>query len=276
MISMTWSTPTPPSPMEGEGVWCRCVTDLPSALAGATARCRSTTNLPSSLAREATSCWCNTNPPSPLAGEGQGGGKPAFRAMTEARSWPLRSPVRFVTIRPLPSGGFGPACVSGSSKDGASGDKLPSGLTLSTSRVSQPVWSSRLMAASTAGGPSRTLRDSLGSRPTASRCSASGTTRYKATWMGSRRLSDRPYRIERGDKPPPRPSPTRGEGGLFRPLRDIKDKAGVTSAPNRDGAQRSVLVPGRHRAGGTDIAGAPRPKSLLPCGGGLGWGVWRV
>jgi hypothetical protein len=221
-------------------------------------------------------CSCTPNLPSPLAGEGQGGGQSASRARTDARSWPRRSPARFVTIRPMPSGGFGPACVSGSSRDGASGDKLPSGLTWSTSCVSQRGWSSRLMAASTAGARSRMLRDSLGLRPTASRCSVSGTTRCKATWMGSWRLSDGPYRIERRDKPPPRPSPTRGEGGLFRPLRDIKDKAGVTSAPNRDGAQRSVLVPGRHRAGGTEMAGAPRPKSLPPCGGGSGWGVCRV
>lgn len=224
-------------------------------------------------------CSCTPNFPSPLRGEDQGGGKSASRARTDARSWPLGSPARFVTIRPMPSGGFGLACVNDSSKAGASGDKLPSGLKSSTSRVSQRGWSSRLMAASTAGARSRMLRDSLGLRPTASRCSVSGTTRCSPAPMGCWRRSARPCRNERWIDPPPRPSATRGEVwsvpryALKRRERDLCIRRGRANS-GRDEAGSLGAAPGAPFAGGAEAAAWRR--SLLPCGGGLGWGVHRA
>jgi hypothetical protein len=239
---MTRSTPTPPSPIEGEGVRRPYAANLPS----------------------------------PLAGEGQGGGVATFHARTEARSWPLRSPVRCVKISPTPSGGSGLGCADGSSTVAASGDRLLWVLTSSTSCVSRRGWSSRLMEASTARGPSKMLSEALGSRPTDSTSCAFGTTRCPATWKGCWRRSGGPCRTERRIDPPPRPSATRGEGRLFCASRLIKRRACVISAPNRDEADRSGLVPQEAPAGGGETAALLERNSLPPCGGGLGRGVYRA
>jgi hypothetical protein len=278
---MTWSTPTPPSPIEGEGArcwstpigregdrcWsatylpsplagagCRCATDLSSPLAGAGCRCA--TSLRFALA--GAGCRCATDLRFPLAGEGQGGGEPTFHARMEARPWPLRSPVGCVRISPTPSSGSGLGCADGSSTDAASGDRLPWVLTSSTSRVSQRGWSSRLMEASTAGGPRKMLREALGSRPMDSTSCASGTTRCSATWRGCWRRSGGPCRIERRIDPPPRPSPARGEGMCSMPRGE-----GVCSMPRGDRVRSMPRGQGvRSMARGQGVCSVPPGRGV--------------
>jgi hypothetical protein len=216
---MTWSTSTPHSIMKGEGGRWPCAMDLPS----------------------------------PLAGEGQGGGEPPSHATTETRVWPLRSLVRFVKIAPTPSGGFGLGCANGSSRDTASGDKLPSDLTSSTSRVSQRGWSLRSMVASTAGGPSRMPRAHRGCKPMASKFCASGITRCSPVPTGCWRRSAKLCATERRIDPPPRPSPTRGEGVRAvacdlsqQRLGDLCIRQGRAKSGG-DELDRVKLRPGRHR-----------------------------
>lgn len=239
---MRWSISTPRFPVEGDGGKCSCAMDLSS----------------------------------PLAGEGQGRGEPAFHARRKARSWPLRSPVRFVRILLTPSGGFGRGCVNGRWRDVASGDRLPSDRTSSTSRVSRRGWSLRLMGASTAGGPSKIARGRRGWKPTDSKSCGSGITRCLPAPTGCWRRSAEPCRTKRWIDPPPRPSPAGGEGGLFCASRLIEGGARLTSAPSSDEVDRSGLVPTAAPAPGGEMVACLKPNSLPPRGGGLGWGVHRA
>jgi hypothetical protein len=211
---MMRSSSTPASPIEGEGVRCPCVTDLLSPVAREAARRRSTMDVPS-----------------PLAGEGQGGGKPLSRPRTEAQPWRLQSLVRCARTPPTRSDGSGPNCADDNSKDGASGDRLRSDPMSSTSRVSQRGWSSRLMGASTAGGPDMMRREAPGSRPTASRCSASGTTKFMAISMGSWRGSGGRCRVERRVDPHPDPPPRGRRGFVPCPATPARGE-GVRSVPS--------------------------------------------